>query len=738
MSTPYELARNRVATGGDSMSEARALVESMTLDERLGLLDGGSPFWAGITDIGNLGHHKRPFPAMVLERLGIPGFYFSDGPRGAVIGGATAYPVSMARGASFDLDLEERIGAAIGREMRATGADLGGSVCVNLLRHPAWGRAQETYGEDPHHVGEMGAALTRGLQTRVMANVKHFAMNSIENSRFKVDITCDERTLHEVYLPHFLRIIDEGIASVMTAYNSVNGEWCGENHALITEILRGEWGFEGFVVSDWIFGLRDGVKSVKAGLDVEMPYRMIRHAPVVAAVADGSLGLEHVDAAVARTLSTMLRFGVGAMPVEPIEVLACDEHRGLSLESARKSAVLLRNESVDGAPLLPLDPGTLARLCVLGRFADVRNLGDGGSSDVMSPTVVTPFAGLSAALGHVDVRTAPADDLAAAVALAAKSDVAVVIVGYDRLDEGEFIGGPNDNANLGHLIPKHDDPELLAKFAEFVAEHEWEIPEALVKKPGAVMFSVGGDRVSLRLPDADVALLRSVIAVNPRTIAVIISGSAVLTSEWDQEVPAILQQWYSGMEGGHALADILLGAANPSGRLPFAVPAAESDLPLFDIEATSVTYDGLHGQWLLDRREVRAAYPFGFGLSYTHFDHVGVAAEVRGEVVEVRATTFNAGVRDGADVVQVYVTPPDPGIDRAMRRLGGFARVEVPAGEAAEVTVVISLRSIAWRDVDTHSWYLPAGEYRFEVAHNAGEQRPPGVSISLPEMHWGR
>ena len=732
------MSRDRVAAGADSMAEARALVDSMTLDERIACLDGGSPFWAGITDIGNLGHHKRPFPAMVLKRLGIPGFYFSDGPRGVVIGGATAYPVSMARGASFDLELEERIGAAIAKEMRATGADLGGAVCVNLLRHPAWGRAQETYGEDPHHVGEMGAALTRGLQTRVMANVKHFAMNSIENTRFKVDITCDERTLHEVYLPHFLRIIDEGVASVMTAYNSVNGEWCGESHALISEILRGEWGFEGFVVSDWIFGLRDGVKSVKAGLDVEMPYRMIRHAPIVAAVADGSLGLEFVDAAVARTLSTMLRFGVGALPVEPIEVLACDEHRGLSLESARKAAVLLRNASIDGAPLLPLDPGSLARLCVLGRFADVRNLGDGGSSDVMSPTVVTPFAGLASALSHVDVCTAPADDLVASVALAAKSDVAVVVVGYDRLDEGEFIGGPNDNANLAHLIPKRDDPELLAKFEEFVAEHEWKIPEELAKKPGAVMFSVGGDRVSLRLPDNDIALLRAVVDVNPRTIAVVIAGSAVLISEWDQEIPAILQTWYSGMEGGHALADLLLGAANPSGRLPFAVPAAESDLPLFDLEASEFTYDALHGQWLLDRHDVRAQYPFGFGLSYSHFDHVGVAAELGEESVEVRATTFNAGVRDGADVVQVYVTPPDPGSDRARRRLGGFARVEVGAGEAAEVTVVISLRSIAWRDVITHSWYLPAGPYRFEVAHNAGEQAPPGITMTIPEMHWVR
>ena len=368
MTTAYEAAAERVAAGADPWTEAAALVAAMTVEERIHCLDGGSPFWAGLTDMGQGGYHQRPFPGAHLERLGVPGFNFSDGPRGAVIGPATAFPVSMARGASFDLDLEERVGRAIGRELRATGADLTGAVCVNLLRHPAWGRAQETYGEDPHHVGEMGAALTRGLQTRVMATVKHFALNSMENARFTVDVTCAEEHLHEVYLPHFLRIVDEGVACVMSAYNSVNGDYCGENRVLLTEILREEWGFEGFVISDWIFGLRDGVRSVEAGLDVEMPYRMIRHAPVTAAVAEGVLPVEAVDARVTATLATMLRFGLGALEPEPVETLACDEHRALALEAARKAAVLLRNEPVDGAPLLPLDPGALARVAVLGQI----------------------------------------------------------------------------------------------------------------------------------------------------------------------------------------------------------------------------------------------------------------------------------------------------------------------------------------------------------------------------------
>ncbi|MFM7827820.1 MAG: glycoside hydrolase family 3 protein, partial [Acidimicrobiaceae bacterium] len=287
MATPYELALEKVNNGAKPEVVVAELVDSMTLEEKLHCLDGAVPFWVGIKDITTGGYHSRPFRAAKVERLGIPGFHFSDGPRGVVVGEATAFPVSMARGATFDPELEMRVGDAIGKELRTIGADLYGGICVNLLRHPAWGRAQETYGEDPHHVGEMGAGLTRGAQRHVMATLKHFALNSMENARFGVDVTVDERTLHEVYLPHFKRIVDEGVACVMTAYNSVNGHWCSQSEELLAEILRSEWGFTGFVISDWIFGVRDGVKSLQAGLDVEMPYRMIRNAPIVAALAEG-------------------------------------------------------------------------------------------------------------------------------------------------------------------------------------------------------------------------------------------------------------------------------------------------------------------------------------------------------------------------------------------------------------------------------------------------------------------
>src|ERR1700722_11151425 len=261
----YDRAARAVWAGSVPGVAAQMVVDAMTPEERLGCLDGGLPFWAGLADLGTGGYHKRPFPAGQVDRLGVPGFAFSDGPRGVVVGPATCFPVSMARGASWDVDLEERIGDAIGLELRAVGATLYGGVCINVLRHPAWGRDQETYGEDPVHVGELGAALTRGVQRHAMACVKHLACNSMENARFLVDVTVDDVALHEVFLPHFRRVIDEGVAVVMSAYNSVNGQWCGQSRALLTDVLREEWGFEGFVISDWIFGIRDAGASGTAG-----------------------------------------------------------------------------------------------------------------------------------------------------------------------------------------------------------------------------------------------------------------------------------------------------------------------------------------------------------------------------------------------------------------------------------------------------------------------------------------
>ena len=288
--SPFGRAVARVEAGADARAEADALVTQMTTDEKLGCLDGDLPYWPGVMDLMAGGYHRHTFPAAVVERLGIPGLHFADGPRGCVVGPCTAFTVSMARGASFDPDLERRVGEAIGAELRAQGATYNRCGLHEPAPPPGVGAGQETYGEDPHHVGEMAAAFTVGLQRHVMACMKHFALNNMENARFRS--TSPPTSGCSRGLPAALPAgAEAGVASVMSAYNSVNGEWCGQNEALLVDVLRDEWGWDGFVITDFIMGLRDPVGSVGAGCNVEMPFRQQRVTALADALDDGSLAL---------------------------------------------------------------------------------------------------------------------------------------------------------------------------------------------------------------------------------------------------------------------------------------------------------------------------------------------------------------------------------------------------------------------------------------------------------------
>ena len=716
----YEDARRAVHDGMRPEQAAAALVATLTEAERLWCLDGDVPAHAGLAFLYDDGYHQAAFPAARLDRIGAPGIAFSDGPRGAVIGNATCFPVPMARGATWDPALEERVGEAIGRELRALGADLTGAVCINLLRHPAWGRAQETYGEDPHHVGEMGAALTRGLQRHVMACVKHFAVNSMENARFSVDIEIDDVALHEVYLPHFRRVVDEGVASVMTAYNSMNGEWCGQNAELLDGILRGEWGFQGFVISDWIFGLRDAALSLSAGLDIEMPWRMVRMRDLPQALADGSASWDDVDAAVTRILATTLRFDhILSAPAPDLSVLGSAEHRSLAREVAARATVLLKNDVVEGAPVLPLARDS--RIAVLGRLADQVNVGDGGSSDVWDLECRSVLDGLRESFP--EVRYEDGTDVAAAASAAASADVAVVVVGTTYEDEGEFIG--DTPPELLNLFPAADEPEVVEAYEKQIAA----LPTAtkplhVADRPAG--FTRGGDRVRLRLKDSDRELVQTVAAANPRTVVVLQTGSAIIVQEWIEDVPALVQAWYAGAEAGPGLADVLSGTVEPGGRLPFSVPTDETHLPAFDKDATSFTYDRWHGWWHLAEQDVDPAFPFGFGLSYTSFAVEDVHVELADGQVVARGTVRNLGDRDGSDVVQVYADLPDAD---APGRLLGFARVEVAAGSAESFVVTAPLDRLARRDGAARSWTTPGGTHVVRVARSAAD--PTAVRVPL-------
>jgi len=701
--TAFDDAAARVAQGTGARAEADALVAMMTLEEKLGCLNGEQPFWPGIIDLTTGGYHAHGWPAARVDRLGIPGLNFADGPRGCVIGPATTFPVSMARGASFDPVLEERIGEAIGAELRASEATFTGAVCMNLLRHPAWGRAQETYGEDPCHVGAMAAALTRGLQRHVMACMKHFACNSMENARFKVDVVADERALHEVYLPHFKRVASEGVAAVMSAYNSLNGHWCGDSHPLLTGILREDWGWDGLVITDFIMGLRDPAESVRAGCNIEMPFRQQRDPVLGDAVASGELDVADVDARVSETIATFLRFARVFANAPERSVVGCAEHLSLAREAAVSSMVLLRN-----ADLLPVDASTLKKVVVLGPLAAVPNLGDGGSSNVLhTPDPVTLLAGIEAAMETSGVSVAHSERDAS---VAADADLAVVIVGYTRHDEGEYMG--DGGAVFLELAPPMDHPEL-----GFTDPAQFEALAAGFGDGGAVAgSSQGGDRASLRLHPTDERLIAAVAEVCDRVVVAVMAGSAVVMP-WLDTVDAALMVWYPGSEGGHALADVLFGHAEPGGRLPFAIPHEESDLVDFDRDAETAVYGLLHGQWHLDANGTDAHLPFGHGLGYTSF--VLGDAQTAGE--EVVVAVANSGDRAGSTVVQVYGSVPGSTYERPPKRLVGFAKVRLAAGESTELRIPVDRSQLDLR-IDG-AWIREDSPVEYSVGFDAATAR---------------
>jgi beta-glucosidase len=544
-----------------------------------------------------------------------------------------------------------------------------------------------------------------------MACVKHFALNSMEDARFEVDVEVDDHALHEVYLPHFKAVVDAGADSVMSAYNKVRGEHMDVNRPLLTGVLRDEWGFRGFVTSDWVFATHDAVAGLEAGLDVEMPLRLLRARELPGALARGDLQRATVLRSALRILRTCILHAAAIDPVTPgVGVVASPAHRALARRVAATSMVLLRNEVVGDAPVLPLD-SSVQRIAVLGRLADRPNLGDHGSSRVRPPSTVSPLRGLREALPGARIDAVGGRDVAAAVRAAQDADVAVVVVGMDQHDEGEsVVTGGVDVGILGRAFrsgPLRARITAVARFAE--------------------RFVRGGDRGSLDLDPADVRLVRAVAAANPRTVVVLIGGSAILTEAWRRDVPALLVAWYPGMEGGRALADVLTGRVEPGGRLPFVLPTDAAHLPPFDRTATAVAYDDRWGQRRLDADGHPPAYPFGFGLGYTtttvrlvghRFDDDGGDAEVE---------VANTGDRTGGAVVQVYAA--DVAQQRPVAQLLGFARTTVPAGGRATVRVRLDPGPTLQRDPETRQWSARPGDWALLAAPHSPDRWDDAVPL---------
>ncbi|MHA1803374.1 MAG: glycoside hydrolase family 3 C-terminal domain-containing protein, partial [Promethearchaeota archaeon] len=609
--------------------KAREILSRMTLKEKLKQMSGDGTLLRNGLSMA-IRYNKKPIPAGVNKRLGIPGIKFTDGPRGVVMGNATCFPVSMARGASWDINLEERIGKAIGMEARAMGANFFGGVCINLLRHPAWGRAQETYGEDPYHLGEMGAALVRGVQKHVMACAKHYACNSMENARFKVNVKINERTLREIYLPHFKKCVDAGVASIMSAYNKVNGHYCGHNRHLLTEILKQDWGFRGFVITDFLFGIRDGKQAVNAGVDIEMPFQWkMKPKKLMQYLKNGDITEEQINDSVLRILRMLIQFESSIDPtIYTTDRISCKEHIQLALEAARKSIVLLKNQN----NLLPLDRHSIKKIVVLGKLASMENTGDHGSSRVYPPYVVTPLEGIKrSASKNIQVIYNEGKNIQENVEDIRTADAIIIVVGYTHRDEGEYIR------------------------------------------------TVGGDRVSLTLRPVDEELILKVSEINPNCIVVMKGGSAIIMESWKESCKAILMAWYAGMEEGTAIGEIIFGDVNPSAKLPVTFPKSQDQLPYFDREAEEIEYGYYHGYRLMDKQKFEPTFYFGHGLSYTYFTYYNLRLDssnvTKGDSITIKFDITNQGKMFGEEIAQLYVGYKNPSIERAVKELKGFKKI---------------------------------------------------------------
>ncbi len=648
--------------------------DALTTEEKASLTSGKS-FWE----------------SKGIDRVGIPSIYLTDGPHGVRkqreggdhlgIGDsipATCFPPAVALGSIWDPQLLERVGNALGDEAKAEGVGVLLGPGINIKRSPLCGRNFEYLSEDPILSGRLGAALVDGLQARgVGASLKHFAANNQETDRMRVSADIDERPLREIYLRGFQHIVEHSQPwTVMCSYNKVNGVYASENAWLLTSVLRHEWGFEGLVVSDW-GAVNNRVNALAAGLDLEMPSSSgVTDAQLVAAVASGELDEAVLDTGANRVIDLVEKVLDGADASADYDR---DAHHALAREVAGRSLVLLTNDGI-----LPIDPTAGAKVAVIGEFARTPRYQGAGSSQIVPTRLDNALDELRALAGSSDVSFAPgytlggADDAGLvdeAVAVAAAADVVVVFVGLQAEDESE-----------------------------------------------------GFDRDHLELPTAQTALIEAVLAANPRVAVVLSNGGVVRLSGWAGRASAIIEGWLLGQAGGGAVADVLFGVVNPSGRLAETIPVRLEDTPAFlDFpgEAGHVRYgEGLFvGYRYYDRRDAAVDFAFGHGLSYTTFEYSGVTA-VQSEVgLEVTFTIANTGSRDGREVAQVYVGVPGSAAVRPVRELKGFASVEVAAGASREVTILIPSEDLAYFDSASAAWTVESGDYTVTLGASSRDLR---------------
>lgn len=659
---PAALAQQAHVSHAQAVARARQIVAKMTLDEKIAQLHG-------IQDATDF----RVVPG--LPRLGIPALHMTNGPAGVGPGGAgpqkpaTAMPAPVALAATWDPELARAYGKLEAEETRSLGSQLFEAPDVNIARVPQGGRVFESFGEDPYLDGRIAVADIEGIQsTGMLANVKHFVANNQESARHTVNEVIGERTLREIYMPAFEASIEEAhSASVMCAYPKVNGAYNCENAPLLTGVLKKEWGFDGFVISDW-GATQSTVASALAGLDLEMPTGRFFDGKLKEAVESGRVPLATIDGMLVRRFAKEIEFGLFGPQPKPVPIPAF-EHGSVAREIAEQGMVLLKNEG----NLLPLDHATARTVALIGPYAVRPSTGGGGSSHVIPLYTITPDDGLYAAVDwqHMRLSVWDGSDVDAAVQAAKRAQVAIVMVG-DQDTEGR-------------------------------------------------------DQ-SLELPAAQNELIEAVAKANPKTVVVVKSGSAVLMP-WIDSVSAVLEAWYPGEEDGRAVADVLTGKVNPSGKLPITFPRSVEDT----LASNPEQYPGVNGEVHYSEgldvgyrsyaaHHLAPLFPFGFGLSYTEFGFdalkVSKGPGAAGATVSFKVT--NTGKRAGAEVAQVYLGFPSIAEgDEPPLQLKGFRKVMLKPGESKMVEVKLDARAFSYWSEKAHAWNVAQGEFHVMVGDSS-------------------
>ena len=667
-----------------TLTNAREIVAGLRTEDKIRLVSGHD-FWT----------------TEAIPEAGIRAMMLTDGPHGLrkqrdaghvadVTDSvpATCFPTAVALASTWDPALLEEVGAALGRECRAEEVPVLLGPALNLKRHPAGGRNFEYLSEDPLLAGRMAAGLVRGIQSQgVAACLKHFAANNQESWRMSVDAIVDERTLRELYLTGFeIAVRESDPWTVMCAYNQVNGTHCDESRKLLTEILRDEWGFDGLAMTDWLATF-DRVAAIRAGLDLEMPGSAGTWDLEIAAALDaGTLDPAELDLACVRIVDLMLRTAPeGAAKASAPDFAA---HHALARRAAAAGTVLLTNDG-----LLPL--GAETTIAVIGAFAEHPRYQGAGSS------LVTPT--------HLDT---------------------FLDVVREQAGEGRVTYAPGYDPVTGETTDA-----LLAEAARVAAG-----ADAVVVLAGlpSRMESEGFDRDHLRLPEGHVRLIEAVIDANPRT-AVALQNGAPVEMPWVARPAAILEAYLGGQAGGAALADVVLGAAEPGGRLAESFPVRASDLPSsanFPGAATQVQYrEGLYvGYRFHDASSVAPLFPFGHGLGYTDFSYSGLTVAQAGERWDVTVTVKNVGKRAGSEVVQVYVHDVASTAYRPVKELKAFAKIHLAPGAAQEVTVELDRRAFAFWELASHGWRVEAGDFDILVGASSADVRAvQRISVASPD-----